>query len=147
MVNVWVDGSVKGKIAGWGAVIIYRGTLMEVYGTTYSMASTRIELLAAVEGLKLSGRHESKCVSIYSDCTYVVEGFVKHVFGPYEAKKDGDLWAEIRAYIKQKNINVYCFWVKGHRNHGYNLKADRLAKTAVESRRGLGKKNHKGLYY
>jgi ribonuclease HI len=130
-VVIYTDGSSRGNPGpgGYGIVLesgSYRKELSEGFRTT---TNNRMELLAAIEGMKAL-RKRGMEVIVVSDSKYVVDAVNKGwLFGwekkNYKDKKNVDLWIEFLKYYRE--IKPKMKWVKGHNNHPQNERCDTLA--------------------
>src|SRR6266511_6185919 len=74
-VSIYTDGACSGNPGpgGWAAIVIDGGREREISGGETSTTNQRMELQAAIEGLRaLEGRRR---VALYSDSAYVVNCF------------------------------------------------------------------------
>jgi len=119
---VYADGSCIGNPGpgGWGVVVRDPdGVVREFNGHDDSTTNNRMELMAAIEGLRAieTGAH----VLLRSDSKYVVDSMTLH----YKRNKNHDLWALLDA--EQKARHVRFEWVRGHGVDPINNRADELA--------------------
>lgn len=118
---------------GWATILVHdNGTERVLSGAVESTTNNRMELMAAIEGLKAS----IGAVVIVSDSKYLVDGASKWLAnwkkrgwrttmkgkGPV---KNQDLWQELDALMDGRQ--VYWRWVRGHSGHKYNERCDALA--------------------
>ena len=134
-VEIYTDGACSGNPGdgGWGAILVYKGKEKILSGHEKNTTNNRMELRAAIEGLK--ALKEPCRVKLYSDSAYLVnsinEGWIKigrTTAGP--AVKEGraenpDLWKEIEQLIKIHSVEF--IKVKGHSDNEYNNRCDKLA--------------------
>jgi len=142
VVELFTDGACKGNPGpgGWGAVLRFNGKEKELSGGEAHTTNNRMELMAAIEGLKALTR-PCKAV-LYTDSNYVKDGITKWIFGwqrngwrtaDRKPVKNADLWQDLLAATA--NHQVEWRWVKGHAGHPENERADRLASAAAEAMR------------
>ena len=122
---------------GWAAVLSAGGRRKVVYGGERRTTNNRMEMLAAIQGL----RALTRCVpvTIYTDSQYLLFGaslWVKNWVrkGKLDQMKNPDLWLELHSL--QSAIPVEWKWVKGHNGCYLNELADEYAyrgKTAMMS--------------
>ena len=137
-VEIATDGACKGNPGrgGWGAVIRHGATEKELSGGEAHTTNNRMELKAAIEGLKALNR---PCrVTLSTDSQYVMLGLTKWIRGwqrngwktaDRKPVKNADLWIELLEAVKPHRIEWV--WVKGHAGHPDNERADRLASDAA----------------
>jgi len=141
-VQLFTDGACKGNPGpgGWGAVLRYGETEKELSGGEAHTTNNRMELMAAIEGLKALKR--SCDVILYTDSVYVKDGITKWVHGwvrngwrtaDKKPVKNADLWQDLLEQARRHKIDWR--WVKGHAGHPENERADRLASNAADAAR------------
>jgi len=137
-VEIYTDGACSGNPGpgGWGAILRYKGKEKELCGGEKDTTNNRMELMAAIESLRMLKRH---CVvDLYTDSSYVKDGITKWIEG-WKAKgwktanrkpvKNKDLWQELEEEIKHHTIKWH--WIKGHAGHPENERADELARSGI----------------
>src|SRR3546814_7868723 len=80
-VEIFTDGACKGKPGpgGWGAILRQGERELELSGGAPLTTNNRMEMTAAIEGLKALKR---PCkVTLYTDSVYVRDGITKWIFG------------------------------------------------------------------
>ena len=138
MIELYTDGAAKGNPGpgGYGVILkkgIHEKELSQGYRLT---TNNRMELLAVIIGLEAL-KNDNLDVTVYSDSKYVVDAIEKGwVFSwvkkNFKDKKNRDLWLRfLKVYKKHK---VKFIWIKGHNNHPYNERCDKLAVAAAESK-------------
>jgi ribonuclease HI len=142
-VHLFTDGACKGNPGpgGWGAVLRFGDKERELSGGEAHTTNNRMELMAAIEGLKALKR---PChVVLSTDSVYVKDGITKWVHGwvrngwrtaDKKPVKNADLWQALLDATRPHQIDWQ--WVKGHSGHPENERADRLASDAAEAARG-----------
>lgn len=138
-VEIATDGACKGNPGrgGWGAVLrAADGREREMSGGEKVTTNNRMELMAAIEGLKALKR---PCrVILSTDSRYVMDGLTKWIKGwqkngwktaAKQPVKNAELWQELLAAAKPHRIEWV--WVKGHAGHPDNERADKLASDAA----------------
>jgi len=144
-VEIATDGACKGNPGpgGWGALIRSGGTEKELSGGEKMTTNNRMELMAAIEGLRALKR---PCrVTLSTDSRYVMDGLTKWIKGwqkngwktaAKQPVKNAELWQALLDAAKPHRIDWV--WVKGHAGHPDNERCDKLASDAavLASRRG-----------
>lgn len=135
-VEIYTDGACSGNPGdgGWGAILIYKGKEKILSGYEKNTTNNRMELKAAIEGLR--ALKEPCSVKLYSDSAYLVNSFNKGWI--YNWKRNGwtrgdkkeelknpDLWKELEQLIKIHYVEF--IKVKGHSDNEYNNRCDKLA--------------------
>ncbi|MDR3643638.1 MAG: ribonuclease HI [Clostridia bacterium] len=138
-VEIFTDGACLGNPGpgGYGVILRFNGREKEFSEGFASTTNNRMELLAAITGLKLL--RESCSVTLYSDSQYVVNGVEKgwaekwRANGWKKADKtpalNTDLWEELLQLIAAHRVSLV--WVKGHAGHAENERCDALAVAAA----------------
>ena len=108
----------------------------EVYGSEPSTTNNRMELKAAVEGLR--ALKETCEVEIVTDSNYLKHGITEWIHtwkrngwrtGGKKAVANQDLWHELdEQNARHKTI---WSWTKGHASHADNNRCDELAQAAA----------------
>ena len=138
-VNIYTDGACRGNPGdgGWGVLIKYENTSKEIYGGEKNTTNNKMELMAAIEGLK--ALNESCKVNLTTDSKYVMQGITSWINNwkknnwKSSTKKDvknKDLWLLLDKYVSMHEIKW--FWVKGHSGHEENEIADMLANRGID---------------
>ncbi len=142
MVEIFSDGACSGNPGpgGWGTVMRYNGHLKELSGFDPETTNNRMEMIAAIEGLKALKR---PCrVRVTTDSQYLkkgmtewLEGWVQRGWKNSQKKPvaNRDLWEQLLE-LQRKHEIEWC-WVKGHAGHAENERCDELARMAIELER------------
>lgn len=114
------------------------GKELERSGAELDTTNNRMELMAAIEGLKALKARST--VELYSDSKYVLNGLKEWLPG-WKAKgwktaskqpvKNVDLWKELDALASGHEVKFH--WIRGHNEHPENERCDRLAVAAREA--------------
>lgn len=137
-VTLHTDGSCLNNPGpgGWAAILQWNGNEKELSGAVPDTTNNRMELLAAIEGLRALSRPVE--VNLHTDSKYVMDGVTKWMDRRRRngwktaAKKpvaNQDLWQELDAAMQPHHINWH--WVKGHAGDPLNERCDELARTAA----------------
>ena len=140
-VEIYTDGACTGNPGkgGFGAVLIYNGNEKRISRGYRKTTNNRMELMAAIEALKLL--KEPCSVTLYSDSKYLTDAINKNWLESWKnngwRKSDRkpvlntDLWAEI---LELTTVHKVTFvWVKGHCGNKYNEICDSLAVDAYNN--------------
>ena len=138
-VEIYTDGACSGNPGpgGWGVVLRYKDREKELAGFSLETTNNRMELQAAIEGLKSLKR--SMNVDLFTDSQYLRDGITKWLFqwkrngwrlANKKPVKNQDLWEDLHALVQDHHINWH--WVKGHAGHPENERADALARQAIK---------------
>jgi len=140
--KVYTDGACSGNPGpgGWAAVLLYGTAQKEISGFVQSTTNNRMELLAAIEGLKAIKPQPDLKVELYSDSAYLVNavnqkwltGWQENGWRTADKKevKNKDLWLEL-IELNSKLSPTY-IKVKGHSDNKYNNRCDELAVAIIK---------------
>jgi len=126
---VYADGSCLGNPGpgGWGAVLRDPdGNVTELNGHCDSTTNNRMELMAAIEGLRAT--EPGAEVILRSDSQYVVKSMTLR----WKRNKNQDLWELLDAETKSRHVRFE--WVRGHGSDATNNRADELALSGAQGR-------------
>jgi ribonuclease HI len=142
IVEMFTDGACRGNPGpgGWGVVLRYGDAERELYGGEWETTNNRMELRAAIEGLKALSRPCT--VDLTTDSSYVRNGITVWLddwkrrgwkTAARKPVKNIDLW---QALDTESNRHVVRWhWVKGHSGHVENERADALANRGIDELR------------
>ncbi len=143
-VNIYTDGACKGNpgAGGWAAILEFEGKEKSLCGGEKLTTNNRMELIAAIEGLKAL---KMPCnVTLYSDSQYLVNAINKGWLEGWKKKGwrkadkspvlNDDLWKQLDELLNTHNVNFV--WVRGHDGHAYNERCDALASGFAEKLNG-----------
>src|SRR3989338_564581 len=138
-VELFTDGAcrVNPGPGGWGVLIRYNEHEKQIYGSERYTTNNRMELMAAIEGLRTLRK---PChVIITTDSQYVHDGITKWLpkwqksgwrNSQKKSVKNADLWQALVNETKRHQITWQ--WVRGHSGHPENAIADQLANKAID---------------
>lgn len=137
--ELYTDGACKkDKVGGWGCLLRWGSTVKEIFGGEADTTNNRMELMGVIAGLQALTRTGLK-VHITTDSQYVLQGATKWHIGWRRRKwltsegdpvKNKDLWL-ILLDLLEEHDHVKWTWVRGHRGHPENERADQLANLGV----------------
>lgn len=137
-VVMYTDGACSGNPGpgGWGVWLSFEGREKELCGGEPNTTNNRMELQAAIEGLKALKR---RCaVAVYTDSQYLRQGITEWTI-KWQAQgwktadrkpvKNQDLWQQLLTLVSAHDVTWH--WVKGHNGDEGNERADRLARQGL----------------
>ena len=145
-VTIYTDGACSGNPGpgGWGTILQFGPHQKELSGYEAATTNNRMELMAAIEGLR--ALKEPCDITLYSDSAYLVNSFQRGWIDGWQrngwqtaAKKpveNQDLWQELLRLAAPHTIH----WkkVKGHADNAGNNRCDALARAAIDTYRKRG---------
>jgi ribonuclease HI len=137
-VRLVTDGACKGNPGpgGWACILRYKDHKRELHGSAPMTTNNRMELTAAVEGLK--ALKEPCEVEIVTDSEYLKKGVTEWLprwkrkgwkTASGAAVKNRDLWEALDAEMQRHK--THWVWTRGHASHEDNNRADALASGAA----------------
>ena len=139
-VEMFTDGACRGNPGrgGWGTLIRSGAREKLLSGGEPHTTNNRMELMAAIEGLKALTR---PCrVALYTDSVYVRDGITKWIHGwrkngwrtsDRKPVKNAELWQLLVEAAEPHRVEWH--WVKGHSGHPENDRVDALACAAADA--------------
>jgi len=136
---MYTDGACRGNPGpgGWGVILSYRDRNKKLSGFDPQTTNNRMELTAAIEGLRSLSR---ACdIELNTDSKYVLQGISEWIeswksngwkTAAKKPVKNVDLWQSLDEQVKKHRINWH--WVKGHAGIEGNEMADQLANVAID---------------
>lgn len=138
-VTLYTDGGALGNPGpgGYGAVLIYRGHRKELSGGFRLTTNNRMEIMAAIAGLRaLKGRC---AVAVYTDSQYLANAMTRgwakrwRAGGWMRNKTDralnSDLWQQLLDLCDRHDVTFS--WLRGHAGTAENEHCDELARQAA----------------
>lgn len=137
-VKLITDGACIGNPGpgGWAAILRYKNKNKEISGSEPHTTNNRMELKAAVEGLR--ALKEPCNVEVVTDSEYLKRGITEWIHrwkqngwktSTKEPVRNQDLWQKLDAEMKRHHTRWV--WTKGHASHADNNRADELAALAA----------------
>lgn len=138
-VVIYTDGACRGNPGpgGWGVVMSAKGTTKELWGGELETTNNRMELCAAIEGLRALKRPSE--VILYTDSRYVLQGITEWIINwkkrdwrtsGKKPVKNEDLWKTLDRLNEKHQVTWK--WVKGHDGVEGNERADWLANRGAD---------------
>ena len=139
-VQLITDGSCLGNPGpgGWAAILRFNEHKKEIFGSEPHTTNNRMELRAAIEGLRLL--KEDCEVEVVTDSEYLKNGITSWIHNwkrrgwVTAAKKpvvNQDLWQALDAEVNRHKVTWT--WTKGHASHTDNKRCDELATQAARA--------------
>ena len=143
VVDIYTDGACSGNPGpgGWAAILIAYGVEKEISGASPATTNNRMELTAAIMGLR---QLKGPCrLNLYSDSAYLINAFLQGWLSSW--KRNGwknsakqpvsnkDLWEELDKMSEIHRI-TWCK-VKGHSDNAYNNRCDAMAVSAMRAQK------------
>jgi ribonuclease HI len=140
-VQIFTDGACQGNPGpgGWAAILVSGPHRREVTGYEPATTNNRMELRAAIEGLR--NLKQPCAVELYTDSQYLKNGMEQWMAkwkrngwrtAARQPVKNADLWEELDAAAGRHDISWH--WVRGHDGHVENERCDWLANEAIRLR-------------
>ena len=139
---IYTDGSSLGNPGpgGYGAVLRFGEHSRELSGGFRHTTNNRMEILAAIEGLRAL---KMPCkVTLHTDSQYLVNAINKGWVRKWKAKGwmrnkkekalNVDLWRQLLPLLDTHEVEFV--WVRGHAGNPDNERCDVLAKTAASQK-------------
>lgn len=147
------DGACKGNPGkgGWACILRYGEHKRELFGSSPHTTNNRMELAAAIEGLKQL--KEPCSVELITDSEYLKNGITKWIGGwkrngwktaGMKEIKNQDLWLMLDGATDGHDIHWK--WTKGHASHEDNNRCDELASRAAEEQIASHANPEKSIY-
>ena len=135
LITLYTDGACLGNPGpgGWAGLLSYGDHVKEYAGGELNTTNNRMELMAAIEGLRLI--KSSSRVVIYTDSQYLRMGITQWinkwmrmgwVKSDKKPVKNVDLWKALHDQTLRHDIEWQ--WVKAHSGIEQNERVDQLAR-------------------
>ena len=137
--TVYCDGACRGNpgVGGYGVIIEGEGVYQELYAAEAQTTNNRMELTAAITGLKAV--EEPGTIRVITDSQYGVKGMNEWISNwmkrgwktaSNKAVLNQDLWKSLLAAAEQHSVTWE--WIRGHDGHAENERCDELANQAMD---------------
>ena len=144
-VQLITDGACLGNPGpgGWACILRYNRHKKEMWGSEPHTTNNRMELRAAIEGLR--ALKEGCAVEVVTDSEYLKNGITTWIYAwkrrgwMTAAKKpvvNQDLWKALDDLAARHQTNWV--WTKGHASHADNNRCDELATLAAREQNASG---------
>ncbi|MFV8817278.1 ribonuclease HI [Haliea sp. E17] len=138
-VEIFTDGACRGNPGpgGWGVLLRFGEHEKSLYGGEQHTTNNRMELRAAIEGLR--ALKEACEVVLTTDSVYVRNGITSWLpdwkrrgwkTAAKKPVKNADLWQLLDEQNQRHRVDWH--WVKGHSGHRENELADQLANRGID---------------
>ena len=141
--KAYTDGACSGNpgVGGWGAVLLAEKNnkiikRKEISGGLVDTTNNQMELVAAIETLKVLKKYTEIC--IITDSNYVKKGITEWLpswkknnwkTSSKKEVKNRKLWEELEELVNRNKVDW--LWVKGHAGNIENERADFLAREEI----------------
>ena len=138
-IEVYTDGACSPNpgAGGYGLIIVRNGQQTEMSGGFRNTTNNRMEIMAALVGLRSLAAETDAHVRIYSDSRYLVNMYTGGYARKWRANGwrlanrkqalNADLWGEL---LELAHERVAFEWVRGHDEHPENERCDAMAVAA-----------------
>jgi ribonuclease HI len=139
--TIYSDGGAIGNPGpgGWGAYVSDGAKVLELGGGEGHTTNNRMELRAAIEGLRATPK--GSVVKVHADSQYVINGITKWIHGwrrnnwqtsLKEPVLNKDLWEELLFIVEEREVEFV--HVKGHAGVALNERVDVIANSFARGR-------------
>jgi ribonuclease HI len=140
LVEIFTDGACRGNPGpgAWAALLRQGSTEKMLSGAERATTNNRMEVLAAIEALRVLDRPSR--IRVTTDSEYLRQGVTSWVkrwksngwrTAARQPVKNQDLWVELDKLAGAHEIE-WC-WVKGHSGHAENERVDSAANEAIDA--------------
>ena len=154
-IRIFTDGACSGNPGpgGWGVVMLHKKGVLVFGGNDTQTTNNRMELIAAIEGIKFAKNLGYKEIDVYTDSSYVANAILQRWIYKWERNnwktaskgtvKNTDLWKKMLRFVENEEIKINFIKVKGHDGNTFNEMADEEA--VKQSRIAKEAKNEKDM--
>jgi ribonuclease HI len=140
-VKIFTDGACLGNpgVGGWAAILRYKDKVKEISGGFRLTTNNRMEIYAAIQGLRALKKSERCAVELFTDSRLLVDSFNKGwvikwsqnnwMRNRKEKALNADLWEELLTECSKHDVKFQ--WLKGHAGIPENERCDELARNAA----------------
>lgn len=125
MIEIYADGAynpISGQ-GGWGAVIVENGQGKVFSGVAEKTTNNRMEITAALEGIKITPRGSE--ITVYTDSQYLFGCVSKG----WQRKANRDLWEKLDVAVSTRKVSWQ--WIDQNGGNPYHKEAHNLATNLV----------------
>jgi len=144
-VQLITDGACLGNPGpgGWACILRFNSKAKELFGCDPETTNNRMELTAAIEGLR--ALREPCEVEVITDSEYVMKGITEWIHAwkrrnwmksDKKPVANSDLWQDLDAQVQRHKTRWT--WTRGHASHADNNRADELANRAAREQADSG---------
>jgi len=141
-IEIFTDGACSGNPGpgGYGAILKIENKIKEISGGNPATTNNRMEMMAAIEALRLI-KKPSK-IRVTTDSNYLIKGMTEWISGwirrnwlnsKNKPVLNRDLWEMLIELSRPHKIGWQ--WIKGHQGHEENERCDQLARQAIHKNR------------
>jgi len=138
-IEIYTDGACSPNPGpgAYGVILVRDGLNVELSGGFRNTTNNRLEMMAAIEGLKALNGDRAAGITIYSDSRYLVDMYNGGYARKWQSNgwrlasrnpaQNVDLWSVL---LELTHSRVKFEWVRGHDEHPENERCDALAVAA-----------------
>jgi ribonuclease HI len=155
---IYCDGACSGNPGqgGWGIIVIFSDSIIELGGYQSQTTNNQMEILAAIRALEFVQKQKlavSK-ITVYTDSSYLINAITKWIFGwiknnwvtlEGDSVKNKEYFHELLGLVKNlEPAKIDWRYVPGHRGVVGNERVDQIA-VAFSKGEGMGLNLYQGL--
>jgi ribonuclease HI len=141
---IFTDGSSRGNPGpgGWGSVVILNRIVTELGGAKKNTTNNRMELEAALNGLKYLPKNHTSPITVYTDSSYLINGITKWIqtwqknnwlTKTKDPVLNKDIWEKLIEQIAGRKITWE--YIGGHIGIVGNERCDHIATAFADGRK------------